>query len=86
VDVTSPPNAINPVCAISRSIDGGVTFGNPLIRSLGPQGKSKRMRASVKNQGLSSAGGVRWRIDVTDPVYTALLGGTQSSDLHEVGG
>jgi hypothetical protein len=85
VDLTSPPSAIKPVCAISVSHNGGLNWGNPLIRQLGVQGRSKRQRASVKNMGLSGPMGDRWRIDVTDPVYTALLGGTQSSDPREIG-
>ncbi|MBV8474516.1 MAG: hypothetical protein JO107_10255 [Hyphomicrobiales bacterium] len=84
-DVTSPANAVAPVVAISMSRDGGVTWGNPLIRSLGPQGRALRVRVSVKNMGLSGPAGVRWRLDVTDPVNVSLLGGTQSSELHPVG-
>lgn len=74
-----------PVCAVSWSMDGGFTFGNPLIRSLAPQGRGKRYRVSVKNCGLSPALGVRWRLDVTDAVYTGFMGGTQSSDPRAVG-
>ncbi len=85
VDLTSPPQAINPVCAVSTSLDGGLTWGNPLIRALGQQGRAKRSRASVKNMGLSSPMGNRWRLDVTDPVYTGFLMGTQSNDPREVG-
>jgi hypothetical protein len=85
VDVTSPPQAVNPMVAISLSKDGGLNFGNPLIRSLGMQGRSLRARASVKNMGLSGPMGDRWRLDVTDPVYTGFMGGTQSSDPREVG-
>jgi hypothetical protein len=29
--------------------------------------------------------GCRWRIDVSDPVYTAFLQATQSSDPREIG-
>jgi hypothetical protein len=83
-DVTVPPNAVNPQVAISCSKDGGLSYGNPLVRSLGAQGKSKRTRASVKNMGQSGAIGDRWRLDVTDPVYCGFLGGTQSSDPREV--
>jgi len=85
IDVTSPPNAISPVCAISCSKNGGLGWGNPLVRSLGQQAKAKRTRASVKNMGLSGPMGDRWRIDITDPVPVAFLGGTQSSDPREVG-
>ena len=75
----------DPKCAVSVSLDGGLNFGNPLIRSLGKQGKAKRARASVKNMGLSSPMGNKWRLDVTDPVYTGFLLGTQSNDPREVG-
>ena len=85
VDVTSPPNAINPQVAISMSKNGGLNFGNPLLRSLGTQGRSLRARASVKNMGLSGTMGDRWRLDVTDPIYTGFLGGTQSSDPRNPG-
>jgi hypothetical protein len=81
-----PPNNVqNPVAAVSCSKDGGVSFDVPSIRSLAPQGKTKRYRVSVKNRGVTSAQGDRWRLDVTDPVYTALMKGTQSSDPREVG-
>ncbi|HEX4828305.1 MAG TPA: hypothetical protein VFV12_08770 [Xanthobacteraceae bacterium] len=83
IDVTSPAPA--PVCAISTSLDGGITYDVPSIRSLSVQQRTKRARVSVKNRGLSSALGNRWRIDVTDPVYTGLLGGTQSSNPREIG-
>jgi hypothetical protein len=85
IDVTPTPNAVKPVCAISRSLNGGLTWGNPLVRSLGPQGNSKHYRASVKNLGLSGPMGDRWRVDITDPVYVGFMGGTQSSNPRQVG-
>lgn len=85
IDLTAPASLIEPVAAVSCSKDGAVTFDNPSIRSLAPQGKTKRYRVSVKNRGLSSSQGDRWRLDVTDPVYTGFLRGTQSSDPREVG-
>jgi hypothetical protein len=84
-DLSSPPGAINPQCAISCSKDGGQTYDIPSIRSLAPQGKVRRSRASVKNRGQAGAAGVRWRIDITDPVYRGLMGGTMSSNPREVG-
>jgi len=83
-DITSPPGAINPQCAISCSKDGGLSYDVPSIRSLSPQARTKRARASVKNRGQSGAMGVRWRIDITDPVYRGLLGATMSADPREV--
>lgn len=85
VDVTSPPNAINPVVAVSLSKDGGNRWGNPLVRQLGQQARTQRPRVSVKSMGLSGPMGCRWRLDVSDPVYVGFLGGTQSSDPREVG-
>jgi hypothetical protein len=83
-DITAPVWAVNPQCAISCSKDGGVTFDTPSIRSLAPQGKTKRSRASVKNRGQAGPMGVRWRIDITDPVYRGLLGATMSANPREV--
>jgi hypothetical protein len=85
VDVTSPPNEINPAVAISLSKDGGNRWGNPLIRYLGKQGQTQRPRASVKSMGLSGPMGCRWRIDVSDPVYCGFLEATQASDARDVG-
>ncbi|TDM82236.1 hypothetical protein CEE94_12740, partial [Lactobacillus crispatus] len=50
-DMTAPAGATNPQVAISCSKDGGATYDNPSVRSLAPQGKVKRSRASVKNRG-----------------------------------
>lgn len=83
-DITAPPGAVNPVCAISCSKDGGQTFDTPSVRSLAPQRKVKRSRASVKNRGQAGPAGVRWRIDITDPIYRSLMGATMSSDPREV--
>lgn len=83
-DITAPPGATVPTCAISVSKDGGVSFDNPSIRQLGPQRKIKRSRASIKNRGQSGPAGVRWRIDITDPVYRGFMGATMSSDPREV--
>jgi hypothetical protein len=83
-DLTAPAGAASPTCAISCSKNGGQTFDNPTIRSLFPQGKVKRSRASVKNRGQSGAAGVRWRVDITDPVYRGFFGATMSADPREV--
>ncbi len=85
VDLTSPANAQAPTVAISMSKDGGLNWGNPLLRPLGAQSQSLRSRVSVTNMGLSGAMGVRWRLDVTDPVYVSLMGATMSSDIRAVG-
>jgi hypothetical protein len=85
VDVTNPVNEIAPVVAVSVSKDGGNNWGNPLLRALGEQQRSRRQRVSVKSMGLSGPMGTRWRIDISDAVYTAFLKATQSSDPRQVG-
>lgn len=82
-DVTAPPNMIAPVCAISCSKDGGITWDNPAIRQIGTQQRTKGVRASVKNRGRSETEGVRWRIDCSGPVYDGFLGGTMSDNALE---
>lgn len=82
-DQTATQGEINPQAAISLSKDGGATYDNPSVRSLGLQGKVKRQRASVKNRGQSGPMGCRWRVDVSDPVYAAMLKATMSSDPRE---
>ena len=77
--------ACEPKVAIYCSIDGGNTWGNPLVRSLGAQGLSKRVRATVKNMGRSPPLGARWRIEITDEVYVGFIGSTQSSSPLEPG-
>ncbi len=83
-EITAPPGAAVPVCAISASKNGGVSFDNPTIAQLGPQRKIQRSRASVKNRGQAGPVGVRWRLDITDPVYRGFMGATMSSDMREV--
>jgi hypothetical protein len=85
-DITVPPNAVNPTVAISCSVNGGYKYDNPSIRSLMPQRKSLRARASIKNRGQSTTLGTRWRIDITDPVYRSFLGATMSTDPREIVG
>jgi hypothetical protein len=84
-DLTAPPNAVAPSAAISWSLDGGITWGNPVIRQIGRQAKTRRQRVTVVQAGQSGPMGVRWRLDMTDPVYTAFLSGTMSSNPREIG-
>jgi hypothetical protein len=83
VDITAPPNMVNPSVAISWSDDDGYSWGNPLVRSLGFQRRSKFARVSVKNTGTSGPQARRWRVDCTDPVWFGLFGATQATDPRE---
>jgi hypothetical protein len=85
VDVTVPDNVVNPQVAISMTKNGGLTFDNPSLRSLGQQSKSQRVRASVKARGQSGPMGVRWKLQISDPVYVSFLKGAMSSNPREVG-
>lgn len=78
-DVSAPQNMVNPVVAISVSKDAGDTWCNPWVRPLGLQGKSNT-RVKVGPAGQSNDNGMRWRWDVSDPVYCAFSGATQSTD------
>jgi hypothetical protein len=82
VDVTQPANVVNPSVAVSWSDDDGITWKNPLVRSLGLQAKSLRTRISVKNTGLSGPQARRWRLDDTD-CAAPFMSATQSDDPRE---
>ena len=77
-DVTAPPNVINPQVAISWSDDGGLSWGNPILRALGQQGVAKTTRIVLSRCGISGAIGRKWRLDVTDPVNSSFMSATQS--------
>jgi hypothetical protein len=81
-DVTAPVNVINPSVAVSWSDDDGITWKNPILRSLGLQGKSLRTRISVKNTGLSGPQARRWRLDDTD-CGAPFMSATQSDNPQE---
>jgi hypothetical protein len=81
-DVTTPPNVQNPSVAISWSDDNGITWGNPIVRSLGLQAKSKRPRVVIKNSGTSGPQARRWRIDDTD-CATPFMSASQDDDPTE---
>jgi hypothetical protein len=81
-DVTSPFTAMNPEVAISWSDDGGLTWGNPILRSLGQQGLGKTI-LTLMPCGLASRYGRRWRIDFTDAVHAPFMSATQSDELRK---
>jgi hypothetical protein len=83
-DITAPVGAAAPNCSISCSKNGGRSFDIPSIRSLAPQAKTLRSRASVKNRGQAGPAGVRWRVVITDPVFRGLMGATMSSSPRDV--
>lgn len=78
---TGAVNVVDPSVLISWSDDGGETWSNPLRRSLGALGRS-RTRVSLLRTGLTGAQGRSWRIDVSDPVYVALVGGAMAIEAR----
>lgn len=64
----------DPKVLISWSLDGGHSYGNPVVRRLGGPGET-RFYPSVLSCGLSRGQGVRYQLVVSDPVHVALMGG-----------
>lgn len=63
-----------PQASISWSRDGGVTFGSPVLRELGAQGKYKQ-GVRVNRLGTASAKGSQIKVEVSDPVRFSLFSG-----------
>lgn len=64
-----------PRVEISWSLDGGESWGDPVLRSLGGPGRTQS-HPYILNSGLSRGQGVRYRLRVSDPVHVGLNGGT----------
>lgn len=69
------PIETDPVCQVSWSDDGGATFSQSLLRSLGPLANHRTI-VSVNRTGMASRYGRVWAIEASDPVFQSLLGGT----------
>jgi hypothetical protein len=74
------PIATRPKVAISWSDDGGITWSTELVRELGAQATPQRI--TVLRTGQTGVQGRRWRLNVSDPVYVALLGASQDTTLQ----
>ncbi len=72
--LSADPTILDPRALISWSDDGGSRWSSPLSRTLGRQGET-RTRLTLLRTGMTGVQGRIWRIDVSDPVYCALLGG-----------
>ncbi len=71
-DTGISPIETEPVVSISWSDDGGVTFGNALVRRLGTQGELQKI--DLYRTGLTSRLGRQWKIQQSDPVEFSFLG------------
>lgn len=63
-------NAMNPTCSLEISNDGGNTFGNPIVASMGKTGKYFNR---VRFQRLGSSRDRVFRLSCSDPVKFNLL-------------
>lgn len=79
IDIGVDPIETNPQVEISWSDDGGVTFGNPLLRSLGTQGEI--VPITVNRTGETKQFGRQWKTRIADPIDIALYGGAM--DIEE---
>lgn len=75
------PTIRDPQVLMSYSDDGGVSWSNPRSRPLGRQGES-RTRINFLRNGMTGVQGRTWRLDVSDPVYCALLGGAMAVEAR----
>jgi hypothetical protein len=67
------PIETDPQVQVSWSDDGGLHWSNPLWRSLGRQDANPAI--TILRTGRTAAQGRRWGLEISDPVYAALLGG-----------
>lgn len=75
------PIETDPVCLVSWSDDGGNTFGNPLVRDLGPVA-AHQTKVTVNRTGTTGRYGRVWKFEVSDPVYVSLLRGTMDAEAR----
>ena len=83
-DTGIAPIETDPQVSISWSNDGGRTFGNELLRSLGTQGQQRNI--DIWNCGITGPDGRQWRLRCSDPVEVSMIGGAMDvAPLKPVG-
>lgn len=78
-------NVADPRVEISWSLDGGYSYGAPVLRHMGAPGATKS-HPYVLNCGLSKGQGLRYRLRVSDPVHVGLSGGVVETDPRSFSG
>jgi hypothetical protein len=76
---------MNPRVEISWSLDGGYAWGQPVLRRLGQPGET-RSHPYILQSGLSKGQGVRYRLQVSDPVHVGLMGGVIEPEQRNYSG
>jgi len=84
VGVGSLDTEDDPQVRISWSLDGGASYGNPILRRLGGPGETNGI-VRVRNCGLSRGQGVRFKLEISDPVHVGLSGGRINPVLRTTG-
>ncbi|MCJ2107850.1 hypothetical protein MKK70_21215 [Methylobacterium sp. E-041] len=79
--LSADPTISDPQMLMSYSDDGGNRWSSPRSRPLGRQGAT-RTRINFLRNGMTGVQGRTWRIDVSDPVYCALLGGAMAVEAR----
>lgn len=74
------PIATDPSVGISWTDNGGANWSNEFIRKLGRQAEPSRV--TMLRSGMTGVQGRRWRLKVSDPVYTSFMGATQDMSLR----
>lgn len=67
------PIQTNPTLEIECSLDGGLTWSAPRLRSLGRQAIG-RQSVNANNFGHATGQGVRWRFSCSDPADLSIMG------------
>jgi hypothetical protein len=75
----------DPRVEISWSLNGGASYGAPVLRRLGGPGQSNS-HPYILSSGLSRGQGVRYRLRVSDPVHVGLSGGSIEPEPREFAG
>ena len=75
------PIETNPQVQISWTDDGGIHWGNPVLRPLGRQALNTDI--TVNRCGMTGSHGRRWRLVVADPVHVGLMGGDMDAQARE---
>lgn len=73
----SDPIQTNPRISVSMSKDLGISYGNEWLREFGPQGLSPNV--TINNLGICGPKGVKFKIQCSDPVHFALIGGDMTA-------
>lgn len=76
IDRGISPIQTDPQVSVSWSDNGGVTFGNALLRGLGTQGDQRIRKCEVNRTGTTGDLGRQWKLKCSDPVEVSLLGGS----------